>query len=318
LKEFFTRCIYISIFILALIWAIVGIDLEPLIVLLGSLISIIGFKSLSKVTSGVGFNCGTRLKAARKQIGYKPSEIVDILGLKSETEYLQMESGKIDVSNEVIQKYADTFGLNMAWIKHGSSLSMMNRLNPYAKVYDECNPSYIRHELDIWSEEGIENALKKIFFTQPQHLYLCVEPENPRCLILLGQYSRHYWKIYDLNSLDFWELGWQFDAKYIPFIRPFLKKLQERAGFSLSGLYANNNNMIKLYCGNTYPGSVVKDILVYEHKTFNSKYSNISHWPTDIIDIRYKNSSKSTYKKWYGDWFVKSQNCILEALEQHS
>ena len=192
--------------VMAIAWTILGIDLEAPITFVSLLSSVIGMLFVQIPEKSLGFSCGHRIKQIRKEVDLQPSEIVELFNLPSESEYANIEAGRADAPTMLIESWCATFGVNPAWIKHGSSRSMLQKSNPINVIYEEHRLKYIKKTADIWNEEAIKSTVEEIFRTEPETLYLCIDPENCGTLVLAVEYAEHCWNIWDINSLDFGSL----------------------------------------------------------------------------------------------------------------
>lgn len=86
-----------------------------------------------------------------------------------------------------------------------------------------------------------------------------------------------------------------------------------KAEYKLHGQFATRKQILQLYSGNYYPGNVIRSIRTHQLKKLGKRYSNIRHWPEDILDLAHGSSSKETYQTWYGEWFVDVQHHFREA-----
>jgi hypothetical protein len=292
---------------LAISWVALGVDFEAHIALLSLFSTVIGMLFVQMPEKSFGFSCGHRMKQIRKEVEMQPSEIVELFNLESEAEYSKMEAGRADVPKELILSWCTTFGVNPDWLKHGSSLSVLQRLKPINLIADEYRPKFKSQTVPVWNKKAIPDVIADIFANEPETLYLCINPEDHKDWLLVVEYNEHCWRT--------WELGWNGAAKYIPFLQEFLKELIAKAEYKLHGEYATTTHMYRLNVGNTYPGNVIRSIHAHQYKNLRERYSNIRHWPEDMLDFNYGSSSKDTYHAWYGEWFVDVQEYFQEAKQ---
>lgn len=290
---------------------------------LGFLIQQVFFPNINSSQTS-GFIAGKRLKWCRKQFHLTPSEMAEQLNIDSETNYRLMENGQSDVPLEALEKLAKFRGVSLEWLKHGNLKDELRRRlwDAFPRITDTLNisepqwKSYEIKDLLFCDKETVVEALKEVLVAKPDQLYFAINPNSCGSVYLISQRDEHY-TLWDLHALDFWnEYAWGSDLNYLPYLYSFYHGLAKHEGIHSQGLFLNEEEMRSLYLGNLAPENIIRSAWIREHET--KQFSNISHWPEDLLDYKHLRSPASRYRDWYGDWIVKTHSYFQRYIEKNT
>ncbi len=159
---------------------------------------------VNKIDEHQYFDAGNRIKLVRDEIGLKPSEFKELLGIQSEFEYQAIENQKQEASSDLLKKVSDVSGVNLEWLKHGTG--------------DQYNIGAIHFN-------PIENDLKYCENLKPQEYFLIIS-ENSLQVGIVAQRSQYNFQTIKTGvSLDFWD--WVEAHWVIPAFYRFLSQLSD-------------------------------------------------------------------------------------------
>ena len=311
--------------VLSFLWCFYEFGWEPIVVAFGSLTALVGliaFPNNTITQDSRGFSAGKRLKWCRKQFRLTPSEMTEQFGIESENQYQQMENGHAEVPLETLCKVSELRGVSIEWLKHGSSLDTYRRwlwanLPHLADMLKMSEPQWQPYEvqsLTFYNKETVIKALKKILSSKPEQLYFAINPNCCSSVYLISQHGEYY-TLWNLHALDFWnEYAWASDLNYIPYIYALYRSLIKRENLNCEGVFLNYYEMRALYLGNAYPENIIRAAWIREHKS--KRFSNIHHWPEDLLDYKHEKSPASNYQAWYGEWIIKAQGYFKRYLKK--
>lgn len=270
----------------------------------------------------LGFSAGKRLKWCRKQFRLTASEMAEKLQIESESLYRAMEAGQSDVPKEVLTRLSEVSGVSIEWLKHGNVKDEFHRIlwtvSPrIADMFNIPEPQWKPYEtrsLTIYDKETVLETLKKVLGTKPDQLYFAINPNCCGSVYLISQRDEHY-TLWDLHALDFWNEGkWASDLNYLPYLYAVYHGLVKREGIRSQGLFLNEEEMRSLYLGNAAPENIIRSAWIREHES--KQFSNIRHWPEDLLDYQHNKSPASNYKAWYGEWMIKAHQYFERYIER--
>lgn len=299
-------------------------DFEPglaVLTSLGFLAQQLFFPALPERTTA-GFRAGDRAKWCRIQLGWTVSQATEQLDIESETLFQQMESGVHDIPSQTLQRLSEITGVSLEWLKHGDARNYrfheLRNFVPHSfqrKLPKSQWVPFPPRDLRLYDEDDVTESVSAILKDSPQSLYFALDPESCSAAFVIAKRDNHY-TVWDLHALDFWEeYVWASDLNYIPFIYSFLKALIESDRVNCEGLYLNESEIRCLALGHTYPETIIRDAQFRAYKA--KRYSNIRHWPEDLLDFKHSNSPAETYAAWYGEWIVKAQHYFADRVEQN-
>ena len=114
----------------------------------------------------------TRLKKARKDLGYTQAEFADKLGMTT-TSYNYLENGKTPLQDKHIKAICAIFGISENWLRHGDDFEEFN------------NTLLSREILDVAKSLSLENQkclldFAKVMFNHQVDEYEPPAPHKPR------------------------------------------------------------------------------------------------------------------------------------------
>jgi len=312
--------------VLSCLWCFYEFGWEPVVVSFGSLTALIGllfFPNNSAASPLQGFSAGKRLKWCRTQFRLTASEMAEKLLIESESLYRSMEAEQCDVPKEVLTHLSQISGISIEWLKHGHFKDELRRTlwDLFPRIAIKLNlqePQWQAYEiqnLSFYNKQTVTACLKKVLSTKPDQLYFAINPDCCGSVYLISQRNEHYC-LWDLHALDFWhEYAWASDLNYIPYLYTFYHVLIKREEIDSQGIFLNEGEMRSLYLGNCSPENIIRSAWIREHHS--KQFSNIRHWPEDLLDYQHKRSPASNYKAWYGDWIIKAQEYFKRYIESH-
>lgn len=203
------------------------------------------------------------------------SKIYEYLNYNSVTLIEEYFTGKKEASKKFLIDYADFFGLEYNWLRHGD-----DNIFKIGKEY----PLYpLQYKNTI-----IELRPVKIFFVRSDSFEgnsgIVIQLTNKKYIILK--------RTYHISG----ELGGRGMIQLFRFYKLILELKKVR--MNCTGLILKKECFNKLFCGMIYPEKVIEE-------NRKGKY-----WWDDLLDVDYQYSRKVDYENHYGKAFVDAQYII--------
>ena len=246
---------------------------------------------VNETSTPVVIDTGEKPMPYRKQVAVRLLDTIDLLSLNynkiqlseisHQLDFLPVSliedyfRGEIEPSKKFIEEYAEHYGLNVNWLRHGKGQKFVK--------YDKfpIYPEAYRQDIDTLEPE-------QIFFVRSTG-------ENGEAGILLKMTSTKFIvlpRTYYLSSNVGATGQLQIESFY-----ELIKKISA-AHYSINGLLLSNIEFSSLFQGEVYAGKVLSD-----HK-------QCSYWWDDFLDINHECSISNEYELLYGAEFVEAQNTV--------
>ncbi|MBK9207787.1 MAG: hypothetical protein IPL71_05595 [Anaerolineales bacterium] len=225
----------------------------------------------------VFFDAGGRLRQVREEIGVKSSEMIELLGLQSERQYLTMERQAEEVPFSLLELVHKLTGVSLEWLKH------------------EENP---RYEIEAIYFNPINRDLQYCDSLNPIEYFLTLEPKSLHTGLIVQTNKYCFQTIETGVNLNLWD--WLEDHWAIPAFYKFLKALSD-PWHDIDGIIINASDDKRLYDGSIHFSAVSrmkKTDLIY-----------------DILDINETRGVVARYSKTYGgNWMHKVHDTFKKYL----
>ena len=224
------------------------------------------------------FDAGGRLRQVREEIRLKSSEMMELLGLQSERQYLIMERQAEEVPSSLLELVHKLTGVSLEWLKHKESP---------------------RYEIEAIYFNPINRDLQYCDSLKPIEYFLTLEPKSLHTGLIVQTNKYRFQTIETGVNLNLWD--WFEDHWAIPAFYKFLKALSD-PWHDIDGIIINAGDDKRLYDGSIHFSSVSrmkKTDLVY-----------------DILDINETRGGVARYSRTYGgNWMHKVHNIFKEYLK---
>ncbi len=147
---------------------------------------------------------GPRLKVIREELGLKPSQFIELIGVSSEREYKAMEGGEKEVPVSLLQAVSEVSGVNLDWLKHEEG----DRYN-----VEEVSLRSVKHDLDYLTN------------LKPREYFLTLEKKSLHIGLIVQTADYRYQVIETGVDLKFW--NWVDEHWAISAFYHFLKDLSD-------------------------------------------------------------------------------------------
>jgi hypothetical protein len=217
------------------------------------------------------YQAGTRLGILREQLNLEPSKFIDLLGLPSESAYLDMEANQAEVPLSLLEQIVDLTGVNLDWLKHGGEQM---------------------HPVGYLPLRDVRQDLLTLIKQRPRLVLLTVD--SPRLFVgICTQVSDYRWHVHKTGMwLKFWH--WFDDLWAISHFYAFLYGLSKVFPYQSRGYKIARDEHEQLYSGKVHPCSILStDISIYS-------------WIIEaLLDIEHKEREAPRYAKQYGRWLAR-------------
>lgn len=155
----------------------------------------------------IKFDCGTRLKRLREDLGLLTSQFTELIEYPSEKWYRKVEEGKVEIEEAFLVKAADATGISLNWLKHGT----------------------MRMFEDVRINVTSSNAFDYIKKLNPSELHLLID-ETSYLFCGVARVEPHRWVNLCFGvALNFHT--WWGSENCIPNIREFIESCFDEPGF---------------------------------------------------------------------------------------
>jgi hypothetical protein len=224
------------------------------------------------------FDAGNRLRQVREEINIKTSKFVEVFGLPSEKNYLQIEKQIEEAPSTLLEKVHAVTGVSLEWLKHGESP---------------------RYEVEGIYLRDIKEDLKRCAEIHPVEYFFTLELKSLH-VGLVAQTGDYRYQVFDTGvTLDFWD--WVDEHWAISQFYKFLKALSD-PWHDIRGLILSPSDDKKLYDGD-----------IHFLGTSGKLNLNIVY---DILDLDETRLIRPSYSRMYGgNWMSKVHDYFREHLK---
>lgn len=217
------------------------------------------------------------LRTTQETRDYELSHVAGFLGMDSVGELESYFYSEKEATLGFLDHFADTFGVNSEWLKHGQG-QPFHHADPYHLMPEDYHPL-----IRAFSPETV-------FFARS------TDQEGTTVVVL----KLEEWRYFTLPN--FWHVsstvGDTGKAQLISLCH-LLKKLQAD-GQWIRCCQVEESTFDELFHGKAFPGSILED------------NRNRSHWCVDLTDVSGRHAPAANYEKMYGPEFIKAQQIIRE------